>query len=180
MSFEKSMETLLTHEGGYSNDPKDHGGETFRGIARRWFPKWEGWRIIDKHTNKEALINDPEVTSLVYEFYKKYFWDRLHASEIESEFTADLLFNLSVNIGKRTVIKKAQRVAGVKADGIIGPVTIAAINNTDTDKFVYHFLLEVIELYVQLGKTQPHYLRGWMNRAISLYYSYEQYKVSAK
>ena len=28
--------------------PEDRGGETYRGIARRAWPKWAGWKIVDR------------------------------------------------------------------------------------------------------------------------------------
>ena len=38
MSFNKIIEKVLEHEGGYVNDPKDLGGETKYGITKRFYP----------------------------------------------------------------------------------------------------------------------------------------------
>ena len=35
------------NEGGYANNSADTGGETYAGIARNYWPKWQGWKYID-------------------------------------------------------------------------------------------------------------------------------------
>ncbi len=66
------LQWLSWHEGGYTNDPVDVGGETYRGIARRYNPQWEGWDLIDdtkpniKHTNLDPYV---------HKFYEEKYWD---------------------------------------------------------------------------------------------------------
>ena len=38
VKFDEIIEVVLHHEGGYVNDPKDPGGETNFGIAKRSHP----------------------------------------------------------------------------------------------------------------------------------------------
>ena len=38
--FSEAFTQTAAHEGGYSNDPLDRGGETYRGIARVHHPDW--------------------------------------------------------------------------------------------------------------------------------------------
>ena len=38
VSFDEIIEVTLHHEGGYVHDPKDLGGETNYGIAKRFYP----------------------------------------------------------------------------------------------------------------------------------------------
>ena len=47
---------LLTNEGGYVFDPHDPGGETWRGIARAFNPKWTGWPLLPYPTDFSAPI----------------------------------------------------------------------------------------------------------------------------
>lgn len=174
--FTKALDRLLAHEGGYSNDTRDNGGETYKGISRRWYPKWVGWEIIDSFSDKYTIVSE-ELDELVAMFYYTVYWYKLHCHRIEDEFVAELVFNFAVNMGKKVVIKKVQRVLGVTQDGLIGNITIGALNKIDIDKFVYHFILEIVEFYVLIGKKQPHYLLGWLNRAMSQYYRYENSKL---
>ena len=45
--FNKAYKATMGHEGGYVDDPADKGGETYKGIARRYNPGWGGWKQID-------------------------------------------------------------------------------------------------------------------------------------
>lgn len=173
MGFKEALRVLVKHEGGYVNDPRDHGGETYRGISRKFYPKWNGWKIVDM-SDKDSLDGNLDLMEEVADFYYTYYWFKLKCDNIEDEFIAQMLFNFAVNMGKRTIIKKVQRILQVKQDGLIGQITIGALNRMNTNEFVYHFLLEIIEFYIQIGKKQPHYLVGWLNRAIAVYYSYER------
>jgi lysozyme family protein len=44
-NFEKSLELVLHHEGGYVNHPKDPGGETNLGVTKRVWEKWVGRKL---------------------------------------------------------------------------------------------------------------------------------------
>ena len=42
MSFDRAFVTTMQSEGGYVNNPKDPGGETYMGISRNNYPHWQG------------------------------------------------------------------------------------------------------------------------------------------
>jgi lysozyme family protein len=42
-----AYESTMKAEGGYVNNPQDPGGETYKGIARKFNSKWDGWIAID-------------------------------------------------------------------------------------------------------------------------------------
>ncbi|MBS2100714.1 glycoside hydrolase family 108 protein [Carboxylicivirga linearis] len=103
--FEKAFEKTLKHEGGYSNHPKDKGGETYKGIARNFWPDWGGWRIIDqlksKYPNGNLFANldgSIDLNEFVESFYRYHFWDKLNCVHMPQEI-ADELFDTSVNMG---------------------------------------------------------------------------------
>ena len=48
MSFKKALEHTLKREGCYANHGKDRGKETYKGISRKYHPKWPGWELIDE------------------------------------------------------------------------------------------------------------------------------------
>ena len=61
-SFKPAFDATMRNEGGYGNDPQDPGGETYRGIARKFHSKWEGWTTIDAldHDNPDnAMLEVP-------------------------------------------------------------------------------------------------------------------------
>jgi lysozyme family protein len=50
--FKKSWAIISSNEGGYVNNSKDPGKETYRGISIRFWSEWEGWMIVHN-----AIIN---------------------------------------------------------------------------------------------------------------------------
>ena len=61
IKFDDIIEVVLEHEGGYVHDPKDLGGETNFGIAKRFYPD-----VDIKNLTKEQAK----------QIYKKDYWDK--------------------------------------------------------------------------------------------------------
>lgn len=170
--YEKALGRLLAHEGGYVNNPNDTGGETMYGISRKWFPRWSGWEIVDAAEDKQALKDDETILKLVGDFYYTYFWYKIKAHMIDDPEVAEMLFITAVNVGKRVAVRKTQRILGVAVDGIIGDQTVGALNSIDSEKFLYQFVLELVDFYLEISaRGNNHlFLKGWLNRAMSFYY----------
>ena len=69
-NFEKSLEMLLHHEGGFVNHPKDPGGVTNLGVTKAVYEKWVG-REVSIEEMKDLTHED------VAPIYKKNYWDKL-------------------------------------------------------------------------------------------------------
>ena len=111
MTFERALEIVLESEGRYSNDPTDPGGETKFGISKREYPEID----IPNLTREQAI-----------EIYRRDYWDACRCSELPHGL--DLaVFDSAVNQGTRTAIRILQQAAGVTTDGIVGPVTLKAV-----------------------------------------------------
>lgn len=184
--FEIAHKATSQNEGGYSLNPSDHGGETYRGIARNFHPKWQGWQGIDaakkrllppppygtrEYRNWMAHFNDiidsaPLLQKYVDEFYKANFWDAYRLGEIESQEVANRLFDAAVNAGSRG-IKWAQEAAGVKTDGVVGPATLKALNAT-VPAVLLAKMKEIAGDYrmmkVAADPSQKQFLKGWLRR----------------
>ncbi len=164
----------IDNEGGYSNDPDDPGGETFKGIARKMNGKWDGWPIIDMlklqpgfPTNADS---DPELREKVGMFYLNSFWNKIAGDEIQNQQIANSIFDFAVNAGVGTSAMLAQKVVGVNADGVIGCESLKAINSFNPDHFNAAFTVAKIDRYVSIVKKRPlskKYFFGWVIRAIS-------------
>lgn len=106
---------LSINEGGYANDPKDKGGETWKGIARNFHSDWEGWKIIDEYKRKQGfpgnLKKDKRLPDMELTFYKKRFWNVIRGDEISSQEIANMIYDDAVNTNCPPAIKKAQIVA---------------------------------------------------------------------
>lgn len=175
--FESILANTLGHERGWSNHPGDPGGETWRGISRRRWPEWPGWSLIDRHKrNREfpaPLWEDPDLTRLVVEFYRKNFWLDLKADQLPGE-VAERLFDVAVNCGAaaaRWQLQAVVRLAGqpLRLDGVLGAATLAAVRAVPPAR-----LLELwrplqtgyyIALVVKVDPGLAEFVNGWAARA---------------
>lgn len=172
-----------TIEGGYSNNPNDRGGETFKGISRKNFPNWPGWSLIDdlKRTTgfPSILINQPRLQDLLLDFYKKEFWDALMLDYAANQEIANELYDTAVNCGTGVAGTFLQRVLNVsnqegkyykdlKVDGQVGSVTISALNSHPKPLNILKALNALQGAkYISICEANPSqeaFFNGWMNR----------------
>lgn len=108
---------------GYVNDKDDSGGETVAGVARKFHPLWEGWKIIDslkKHPRFPYNLKDSsELNELVISFYKHEFWDKIGGDLINSQNIANMLLKSAVHEGFVSAIKRAESIVGLERTGKI-------------------------------------------------------------
>lgn len=161
--FIDSFNLLMADEGGFKlhKIKGDTGGLTYAGITKKHHPDWLGWNFIDE---------DPIVLhEAVADFYKEQYWDKIRADEYESSYVKELIFNFSVNIGCRSAIKLVQKILGTKEDGIIGKITIKALNQMDPEIFGLKYSIEKISRYATIcnnNSVQKKFLLGWVNRTL--------------
>src|SRR6266536_106787 len=127
--FEHAVSFVLSHEGGYSNDIDDKGGETKFGISKRSYPKID----IATLTVEQAKA-----------IYKRDFWDPQPYKDIKDVNVASKVFDLSVNIGQDIV-----------EDGILGPMTLAGINKADQTNLLTALKSEAARYYRILATIHP-------------------------
>jgi len=185
-NFNKSYEITLGHEGGYSNDPVDVGGETYKGISRKYHPKWKGWVIIDESKTDsnfpECLKENNMLDMMVRKFYRITFWDLFWGDEIPDQEIANELFDTGVNMGVGRSVKYLQMGLNVLnrnqknyddivEDGAFGKNTMNALNEyllIDNNSFLLKIMnilqgMHYIE-YMRKSPIQEKYARGWLKR----------------
>jgi len=154
-NWQECLETILHHEGGYVNHPKDPGGETNLGVTKRVYEEFGGTKDM-----RDLTVEDVEP------IYKKNYWDRIKADELPSGL--DLaVFDWAVNSGTGRAAKKLQSMIGTVADGGIGPNTLRTLN----DYIDEHGLETTIENYAEVRQdfyeslsTFETFGRGWTRR----------------
>lgn len=147
MDFLTAINRILGLEGGYSNDPKDPGGETNWGISKRSYPN-----VDIKNLTRDSAIG----------IYKRDFWDVCHASTMPGGLAYQAL-DFAVNSSPRTAIQKLQRALGVADDGWWGPVTQDKIATMPQDSLIFLFLAERLE-YMSRLSGWSRFGAGWANR----------------
>ncbi|MFQ5597622.1 MAG: putative peptidoglycan-binding domain-containing protein [Nitrospiria bacterium] len=92
--------------------------------------------------------------------------------QIKHQAVAESVFDFSVNAGIQTASKLAQKAAGAKQDGKIGPLTLQKINSLDEELFILKFTLAKIARYAEIcnkNKKQKKFLLGWINRSLKTF-----------
>jgi lysozyme family protein len=147
MTFDDVFDRLMGHEGGYSNDPRDPGGETQWGISKRSYPTVD----IKALTRDEAKA-----------IYRRDFWDRLNADSLP-DGVAFQLFDFAVNSGSETAVRYLQRAVGVADDGHWGPVSQAAAEAMSESDTIMRLCAERLHYMTRLTGWSA-FGRGWARR----------------
>lgn len=181
-NFTKSMQFLMRLEFSspslalHKNETEN--GLTFFGIYECAHPDFKGWELVKQvlkgKSLKEAsviLYNNSDLVALVYEFYKREFWDKMRLDEVESNLKASEMFIFGVNVGTKVAIKLTQTLLNVAVDGVMRMQTLNALNAYDENKFNVEFDSYEIAYYASLVSKNPKlkiYANGWKNRALAI------------
>ena len=157
-NFEKCLEKLLVHEGGYVNHPSDPGGMTNLGVTARVWEEWVGHPVDEKQMR--ALT--PET---VAPLYKKKYWDACHADDLVSGLDY-CVFDVAVNSGPGRAVKFLQSVVGATPDGGYGSITAALVKKAqeeDAARLISVYCAKRLE-FLQSLKTFETFGKGWSRR----------------
>lgn len=189
-NFDEAFEKTAAIEGGYVFDPDDAGGETYKGISRRFNPSWKGWYRIDeikrassrKKKFDKVFEQDESLQKEVVLFYKEAYWDKFWGDEIPVQEIAEELFDTGVNMGVRRAVgflqeglnllnRNQKNYNDIVEDGLFGKNTLKVLMAyLEIDEISY--LLKVMNIlqgmhyieYMRKSPTQEKYARGWLKR----------------
>lgn len=186
-NFDQALAHVLKNEGGYVNDPADRGGETYKGIARRFHPDWPGWRVIDRARGKPgfpaSLDENAALQRAVAALYRKLYWDPVGGDRIPDPDIGIELMDTAVNMGVRRAARFLQEGLNLLnrnqkswpdlvVDGWVGAKSITAVGKCLRGRDGKRYLLKVLntlqaERYLDIMRrnpTQERFARGWLNR----------------
>lgn len=164
---------ILKWEGGYVNDPVDRGGATNMGVTI------ETWRKVGYDINGDGVIDEEDLKLLtkddvINRVLKPRYWNIWKADDIKNQSIANLVVDWTWGSGIYG-IKYPQRILGTKDDGIVGPITLSAINNYPNQEELFLLLWnrrkQHFEDIVKRDPTQQRFIKGWLNRLNDFKYS---------
>lgn len=155
MNFDQAFDILLRHEGGFSDHAADPGGKTRFGITE----------AVAREVGYRGDMRELPV-DLAKRIYKDRYWDAVRAEELP-EAIRYAVFDAAVNSGPRQAIRWLQRAVGAKDDGIIGPVTLAAVRAADPERVLRRVLAARLRFMAGLPNW-PAFGRGWARRIADL------------
>ena len=147
MSFDACFVRLLGNEGGYVNNPADPGGETNFGISRRSYP----------HEDIAGMTKDRAKT-----LYLRDFWGPAGCDALPDAAKFQV-FDTAVNSGVHRALCFVQRAVGTIPDGILGPLTLQAIQSMPATRFIARFNAYRLIFMTDLDNW-PDAGRGWARR----------------
>jgi lysozyme family protein len=175
-SFDYSFERLMILEGHkFTNDPDDKGGPTKFGISSLAYP--------DENIAELTLGRAKEL-------YRRDYWKPLRCDEIPDDRICFQLFESAVHLDPRGKPYRSVKIAqyalklfgvDIKVDGIIGPVTVGALNSYPyKETLMLHMnCLQYVAVLIGAGNEDDvvaivrsrlpqlkKYLRGWMRRIV--------------
>jgi lysozyme family protein len=166
--FEKAIPIILKHEGGFVDHPSDPGGATNRGIIFSLFKQYA--KALGLLPTVDALKSLTEDQAKF--IYREHFWDRMLGDQFKDQQVANIVFDAYVNCGG-SGLKLIQKEVGVDVDGVIGPNTIAIINDANPHLLFDGFKDARKDYYIRLAERKPKlkvFLKGWLNRVEAFKY----------
>ena len=156
-NFDKCLELMLKHEGGYVHHELDPGGRTNLGVTQRVWEEWLGRPVSEKEMRNLT-------PTMVKPLYKRKYWDAVRADDLVSGVDY-AVFDVAVNSGAGRAIKFLQSCVGVDADGGFGPRTLAAVKVAEQDpkRLIEQYSARRLE-FLQSLKTFETFGRGWSRR----------------
>lgn len=161
--FARSLSKVLVHEGGYSNNKADPGGETMKGVTQRVYDEYR--RSIGVEPMPVRNISNSELQAI----YRKRYWDLARCDKL-APGVSYVVFDGAVNSGVAQSVKWLQRALQAMGlyqggiDGIIGQGTLlAAASVNDNDALVAR-ICERRMAFLKALKTFKTFGKGWMAR----------------
>ena len=159
MRFEDCLTRILKHEGGYVNDPLDSGGRTNLGVTQKVWEEFVGHPVTE--ADMKALIPQK-----IAPMYKLKYWNPSYC-EVLPKGLDYVVFDFAVNAGTGRSVKTLQQAIGCVADGVIGPKTMAAINDANPKDLIAKFSDARADFYQGIVARKPdqaRFIKGWLNR----------------
>lgn len=156
-NFAASLKLVLVHEGGWSDHPSDPGGKTMKGVIQRVYDAYRrsrslGWQSV-RYISEEELLD----------IYRAQYWNVVKG-DVLPRGVDYCVFDGAVNSGPYQSARWLQRVVGVRDDGIIGMVTLGAVDAyPDKAKLVREYGKKRLGMLHSL-RTWPIFGKGWGRR----------------
>jgi lysozyme family protein len=157
--FETALALTLHFEGGTADNPGDPGGLTRFGVTQATLTRW----LKRPAARAEVLALTRETASAIY---RRFYWEAIGGDALPPGVDM-ALFDFAVHSGPATAIRALQQLLKLKADGVIGPLTLAALGRADPALVVGGLCDARLGLFRRLPGFSR-FARGWTSRVETL------------
>jgi lysozyme family protein len=163
--YEVAFADVIGVEGGYTDDPHDPGNWTGGVVGK-------GTCRGTKYGISAAAYPTLDIQAITLAqaqaIYRHDYWDKLLAGSLPVA-AARLAFDAAVNQGLPTTIRLLQAAAGAEQDGVLGPVTLAALQAMPPASLFIEFEARRALRYAQSASLGIYGL-GWYRRLCGVAY----------
>lgn len=158
-SLERSLSLVFGHEGGLSLDRRDKGNWTGGavGVGVLKGTKY-GISAMAYPTLDIARLTLADAAAI----YRRDYWRKISGESLPAGVD-HAVFDFAVNSGPARAAKYLQTIVGVKADGVIGLVTLRAVEKLEPAFIVRELSKRRLDFLKSLP-TWPTYGKGWAKR----------------
>lgn len=150
------LKAVLVEEGGNSDDPRDPGGRTSRGVTQKVY---DAYRERKGQAHRDVyLMDDIELRNI----YKFQYWNEINGDYLPAGVDL-VIFDYAVNSGPRRAIRDAQLLMGIQSDGTMGNLSLQEILKEDPDEFIEAYQKRRLAFLHSLG-TWGTFGSGWTKR----------------
>lgn len=165
-SLDSIIDVILKNEGGYVNNPNDHGGPTNFGVIQSEYSIYLGRPATIDDVKKMPIAHARDIFKTKYYFKPKI--------NLLPEAIQPVVTDACVLYGPKRAIIFLQKVINTGDDGSLGPATALAaetfVKSVGPNILINAYCDERIrfcEAIVRNNPTQSIFLKGWKNRANS-------------
>lgn len=161
--FPRALVITVHEEGGWSNNPKDPGGATMKGVTQRVFDAYCTKHGLPLHSVGD--ISDGQLQDI----YQTGYWHPAGCDQLPWPLNA-AVFDFAVNSGVHQAVLELQRTLSIPADGVFGPMTHATaehVMSSDGARLIVDYLMARRGFYRTLVAQKPNlheFLNGWLSR----------------
>lgn len=165
--FDQAFAYVFLNEKGFVDDSVDPGGATNFGVTRDLLTRYRGAQCTVQDVKN---LTESEAKAVI----KWAFWDPMKLDQLKSLPIKTAILDMAVNHGEGTATKMVQRALGghVEVDGVMGSKTITALNIALDHEFLFNFVAQIQDRYVEDVKQRPEsikFLTGWLARSRRLW-----------
>jgi lysozyme family protein len=154
-NFDKSLQLVLVHEGGFADHPDDPGGATMKGVTLATFRRFFG---TDKTKDDLRNITDAQLATI----YRAGYWDKCRCDRLPSGVDYGV-FDAAVNSGPGRAAIWLQAAVGAVRDGGIGPETLTKVAVHEPGAII-NGMCDRRMAFLRSLRTFSVFGRGWTRR----------------
>lgn len=167
-NFTEANRIVSANEGGYQKISSDPGN--FNSLGQNVGTNWGvNAKVYESHIGRPPTEQDMRSMSIhtAHSIFKLKYWDRIKGDQITNQKVANMFYDGAINHGVGLMSKFVQRIIGVPDDGVIGPISLAAINAFNPATLHKEMKERRRALYYDIVRRKPEmemWLNGWLKR----------------